>query len=325
MEVDPTTVDHQLQVVIEELVRTKGPVELEWLLARVRRARRDARLDEDALKDAICMNTLLVWRPGGEVDHMIRALHDTILTQRVRARLDGRTDLWSTVSLQPFLNLASFAPLRLASGGEVRRAPSGDDVLVGPSGWLPDVPAYGVIGLRMEDERLSVEVVDESDFPPLEQQQRVRELMAHHYRIERWYAGEDDLASRPGEMVRAFVHAKLEVPDLLSQPYPPLEELLSMHLEGDHDRHYWRDFSAQQNGTCSFYINGMPEALNMELGARARQYGMSYDQYVIAVLSHLAWRTPFAEDMEPWEQWLPEHRPAATLTALPSADEATEA
>ncbi|HET6560284.1 MAG TPA: hypothetical protein VFG72_00265 [Marmoricola sp.] len=54
-----------------------------------------------------------------------------------------------------------------------------------------------------------------------------------------------------------------------------------------------------------------------ELDARARRYGMSFAQYVIAVLGHLAWRTPFAEDMEPWEDWDPE-RARGVVRALPS-------
>jgi hypothetical protein len=33
---------------------------------------------------------------------------------------------------------------------------------------------------------------------------------------------------------------------------------------------------------------------------------MSLDQFVVAVLGHLAWRTPFAEDIGPWEDWVPE-------------------
>lgn len=78
-----------------------------------------------------------------------------------------------------------------------------------------------------------------------------------------------------------------------------------MHLTSDRDRHYWRDFAATQEFTCGFWIDGMPEHLMGELTQRARHYGMSFDQYVIAVLGHLAWRTPFAEDLGPWEQWDP--------------------
>jgi hypothetical protein len=33
---------------------------------------------------------------------------------------------------------------------------------------------------------------------------------------------------------------------------------------------------------------------------------MSFDEYVIAVLGHLAWRTPFAEDMGPFDAWADE-------------------
>ena len=56
----------------------------------------------------------------------------------------------------------------------------------------------------------------------------------------------------------------------------------------------------------SFAVTGMPMALDRELRHRAQRYGMTLDQFVIALLSHLAWRTPFAEDLEPWEDWLPE-------------------
>ncbi|MHB1474189.1 MAG: hypothetical protein ACYCV4_11325 [Dermatophilaceae bacterium] len=50
----------------------------------------------------------------------------------------------------------------------------------------------------------------------------------------------------------------------------------------------------------------MPEALDVELRHRAEKYGMSHDQLVIAMLGHLAWRTPFAEDMGPWDAWDPD-------------------
>ncbi len=44
---------------------------------------------------------------------------------------------------------------------------------------------------------------------------------------------------------------------------------------------------------------------------------MSLDQFVVAVLGHLAWRTPFAEDMEPWEHWSPDQ---PRLTAVKRDD-----
>lgn len=86
-----------------------------------------------------------------------------------------------------------------------------------------------------------------------------------------------------------------------------------------HRLHTTRDIGAAVEDTVSFFVQGMPEYLYAELDRRARRYGMSFDQFVVAVLSHLAWRTPFAEDLGPWEQWSVSERPDATATvsALP--------
>jgi hypothetical protein len=251
---------------------------------------------------------------------VLHVLDGTVLTPRARARVAGRPDLWCTVALQPLLNIAAFRGVPLADGtGEIRRAATGDAVLLGPAGWLPDVPRYGLVGVRIENGRLSVVPVDEADLADLPRQEQVRQLLAHHYRIERWYAGTDDLESRPGEMVRALTLALLEDPELLSDPLPPLDELLYLSLESDCDLHYWRDRAAFVPDTVSFQVTGMPEALHGELSGRAQRYGMSFDQYVIAVLGHLAWRTPFAEDMEPWQDWDPE-RPERTVAKLFAVD-----
>lgn len=243
-----------------------------------------------------------------------------MLTQRVRAPLAGRNDLWCTVALQPLLDITEVAALPLANGsGEVRRAPSGQAVLVGPDGWLPDTPRFGVVGLRLQGGRLSAVPVDESCFPKPQAQEQIRQLLARHYRLERWYTGDDDLESRPGEMVRALAYGLLEDPELLREPVPPLDELLYLSLERDCDMHYWRDRASAVEGTLSFTMQGMPQSLNRELEHRAQRYGMSFDQYVIAVLGHLAWRTPFAEDMGPWDDWDPDRQPS-TISRLTIAD-----
>ena len=57
--------------------------------------------------------------------------------------------------------------------------------------------------------------------------------------------------------------------------------------------------------SVSISLQGMPVGLHNELSRRADLFGMTLDQYVIAVLGHLGWRTPFAEDLEPWDGWAP--------------------
>lgn len=120
-----------------------------------------------------------------------------------------------------------------------------------------------------------------------------------------------DVRAQLSRMVRALALALLEAPRLLSRPLPPLDELLYMSLERDGALHYWRDRAAAVSDAVSFGIDGMPQALYAELNHRATRYGMSFDQYVVAVLGRLAWRTPFAEDMEPRESWDPDRKAGA--------------
>jgi hypothetical protein len=129
------------------------------------------------------------------------------------------------------------------------------------------------------------------------------------------------LESRPAELVRAITLAHLEDPTVFAEPLPPLDELLYDPLEQQVDAHHWREMAeCRQEFTVSFSITGMPEYLHNELSRRAQVYGMSFDQYVIAVLGHLAWRTPFAEDMQPWESWWPNSRPGPDLTVVDLAN-----
>lgn len=276
---------------------------------------------------AIECSTMFVRRPDGLVDHVLCVLEGNVFTHRVRAPLAGRTDLWLGSGVQPVLNVTAFRPLPLADGsGDVRRSDTGHDVLVGPPGWLPDVDRYQLIGLRITDRRLSVEQVSEDDLPTPEQQLRVRRMLSEIYRIERSMDPttryEDELATRPAYLARAITLALLEDPALFATPYPPLDELLHNPLHRDVDLDHWRHLAVgQQVASVGFWLDGIPDALHRELEARARRYGMSEPQFVVALLSTLAWRTPFAEDMEPWDDWDPDRPSLSVLRG--SSDDAT--
>jgi hypothetical protein len=312
-------VDHDLHDTLVALVIEHGAQPIEWLTPRARRERRDARVDETATIRVVEASTVLVPTVDGRITWLGDVLDGIVLTQRVRAPLAGRTDLWCGLSMQPLLNVAAFALLPLASGEEVTRLRSGEDVLVGPVGWLPDVPRFGLVGLRWAEGRLSAEPVADEALPGAAEVQAVRAMIAGHYRRERWWRAEEDLESRPGELVRAVTVAKMEDPQLFATPYPPLDEMLYHPLQQDVDEHHWRAFAAaHQNESVSRNLGDIPAALNSELEARARVYGMSFDQFVIAMLGHLAWRTPFAEDVEPYEFWDPERAGKADLKVLRS-------
>ena len=313
-----SSADIDLHDLCEALVLEHGPQTLEWLARRARRLRRDARIDEETILRLLECSTLLVPRPSDQIDHLIRVLDGMVLTHRTRAPLAGRADLWGgRLSLLPLLTIAGQAPIPLATGGEVRLSRSGEDVLVGPAGWLPDVGRFELVGLRLRDGALEAQKVEASEVADLPSQAAARRIISDHYRRERWWRGEDELESRPAELTRALTLARLEDPDLLATPFPPLDELLYNALEEARDEHHWRDFGAMRQDECiSFSIQGMPVALHRELSARARLYGMSNDQFVIAMLGHLAWRTAFAEDCEPFAPFWDPEAPVTPPTPL---------
>jgi len=259
--------------------------------------------------------TTLVLLPDGRVDHLAHVLDGIVLTHRVRGSLRDRTDLWLGHGVQPFLTLADCRHLPLVDGGEVRISSSGAPALVGPPGWLPKAERGDLVGLWWRGGRLRVTRVDADELAGPREELHVRTLMAEWCSRERWFSNDD-----PDNLAALVVHclalARLEDPGLLASPHAPLDEILhdpvaTRRSDG------WRDIAVdRQEDALTFCVDGMPGALHAELGKRAQRYGMTFDQFVIALLGHLAWRTPFAEDLEPWERWLPEERPRAKLTVL---------
>lgn len=304
----PADVDAALFDAVTRLARGHSRTTVAWLTAQVRRELKDARITAETIERVVETNADVVGRPDGTVSHLLEVLDGSVFTHRVRHRLADRDDLWVNLGLQPLTSILLDGPVPLAAGGELRLSSYGHDALIGPAGWLPALEIGDLMGVRFDGGAVRVEAVAGTALPGPKADQAARKAIARHYRRERWWSGSDDLEERPAELTRAIGHAVLEDPTLFQRPQRPLDELLYDALEQHVDDHHWRDFaSVRQDTSVSFSISGMPQSLDSELTARARQYGMSTDQYVIAILGFLAWRTPFAEDMAPWETWDPEH------------------
>jgi len=305
---------HRLHGAVLDLVRATGPAGVDWLARRLRRDLRDAGVDAEAVRDVVAISTVLVPLPDGRVGHSLTLLEGAVLTHRVRAPLAGRTDLWVGCGLQPLLSLTAFGPLPLADGsGEVTRSDE-HDVLLGPPGWLPDVDRHALVGVRVTGGAVGVEVIDPADLPGPEREAEVRGLLSELYlaHADPTCCGGVD----PARLARAVNVALLVDPGLFGAPLPPLEELLHNPLQRGLDVGHWRAVAtSSQVETEGFWLDGVPVALATELRRRARCYGMDDSQFVVALLGTLAWRTPFAEDVEPWEQWLPDRAPVAGLDA----------
>ena len=248
----------------------------------------------------------LIRHPSGAVTHVMDTLEGVMFTHRVRGALSGRTDLWLGLSVQPFTDLAMDGPLPLADGGEAVLGADLQGVLVGPQGWLPDVPRHGLVGLTWREGTLEVSGVDPDDLPSPADEQHVRRVVAEYCERERWWSDPQGPEERAWMVLGAVAYARMEDQEFLATAHLPLDEVLIDPFEVKAADH-WREYAAsKQQESVSFCLGAVPVALHNELSRRATQYGMSFDQYVIAILGHLAWRTPFAEDIEPWDQWLPD-------------------
>jgi len=315
-------IDHDLHDVLVTLVRERGPLGLRTLTRQARLTAGRGGLDEDAVAALVGTATLLVPQPDGRVAYLGDVLDGIVLTHRLRGSLRDRTDLWLGHGVQPFLAMACHTPLPLVTGGEARLTETEDPVLLGPDGWLPPAEHGDLIALHWRGGQLAVHVVDPDKLAGPVEEDAVRRLLSERCRTERWWQGDDEDWVRNALLLEALGRARLEDPDLLSTPHAPLDQILYDPLSRDPGAH-WRDTAAlRQIESVGFYVEGMPISLDRELRHRAEQYGMTLDQFVIALLGHLAWRTPFAEDLEPWDDWWPEdrNRRPADVTPLRVAD-----
>lgn len=110
-----------------------------------------ADLLRDADLDAVLTGPTLVGLPDGRASHLLHALDRQWFTQRVRASTAGRDDLWVSSALAPLVTVLVENPVPLRSGGELAMAAHFQQAVVGPHGWLPAVPAGGLIALRLVD------------------------------------------------------------------------------------------------------------------------------------------------------------------------------
>ncbi|WP_028637466.1 hypothetical protein [Nocardioides sp. URHA0032] len=320
-------VDRTLHDSLVHLVREHGPLDLRTLARRARLTAGRPAVDETTVSAVVATGTLLVERPDGRVTYLGDVLDGIVLTHRVRGSLRDRTDLWLGRGVQPFLAMAVLEPLPLASGGEARLAETPDPVLLGPDGWLPPAEHGDLVALQWSAGQLHLRLVDPAELPGPAEEDGVRRLLSAHCRTERWWSDGDEDWVRNALLLEALGRARLEDPQLLSTPHTPLDQLLYDPLSRDPQAH-WRDTAALRQADCvSFFVEGMPFGLDRELRHRAERYGMTFDQFLITLLGHLAWRTPFAEDLEPWEDWWPEEasrtRSSVTPLRLATAAEPT--
>jgi hypothetical protein len=209
------------------VLREHGTLTFDGLLARTRLRRRDAPVDPRLVAQLVHVDPTLVARPDGRVSWLGEVLDGVVLTHRVRARVERRHQLWLSVSAVPLFEIAMCGPLPLESGGEVRAGRAQVDALVADHEWLPPLVPGDLLALQWRDGVLSVRTVAADELAGDESREHVRTLLLDHCPVEPPDADDDVRARNASLLTHALGQARLEDPDLLSSPHPPLEELLA--------------------------------------------------------------------------------------------------
>lgn len=209
-----------------------GPSSLDALAATAREAEvTRARDPLTTVRTSVVHDPRLIELPDGRWDCGLRLLDGVVLTHRVHASTADRDELFPGLALAPLTVFLEHEPVPLAGGGELsmtnrnRSTWSGQPVILGQPSWLPAVAAESVLGLAWTPSGLAVSRVDLDPADVNARGDRVRTVLARHATH-----GPIPTASRPtaAALARVVWSALYEVPDLLSEPVAPLDEMLGL-------------------------------------------------------------------------------------------------
>lgn len=202
-----------------------------------------------------------------------RALTGVVLTVRPRSVLRDNV-LWTHSDLEPFDSLLVDGSIPLLTGGTAQPGGGSIRTLTGPCGWLPDVAAGELIGLRWTGTALDVFGVDTPVADRPEDLADVRELFARHRRALRrpWDGSEIGLATVLLSVLR-------EVPELFAQPRPPLSEIFPLAAHELRDTRLYLD--RERTTTLTLHV---PQRVFRELERRAALLGERLEDHATVLL-----------------------------------------
>lgn len=268
-----------------------GPMSVDELYQAAKAANVTTARTAGTVNQAMRERPEFVLLPDGRYTVASRLLAGCVFTHRVRDSRTVREGLWAGRELGPFQTLlAQLRELPTDTGGAIsysRYRPSVWDV---PAGWLPEVSAGELLGLRWTGSQLQAARVEADE-------QRAAEVRAvlvrHRQRLdqERRHVYSPIVVDRFGDATEVALNALVEVPDLFAEPVPPLDELLGRTpAECVRELHQCLDesFEPYPQGRLSVDI---PESLLGELNGRASRMGLPLAEYVTGLLATEAWRT----------------------------------
>ncbi|MDX6279470.1 MAG: hypothetical protein QOH03_541, partial [Kribbellaceae bacterium] len=240
-----------------------------------------------AVRTALRQSPVLVQLPDGRFDSVRRMLDGAALTHRVRSATKGRQVLFAGPELALLdLLLLHEGSLPLASGEAITSSIGEFGGWCGPPDWLPDVGADSLLAFRFRGGCLSVESVPDEPSLSSPATERLRTV------LRRYLRNDDSLGQWQSQhtLSSLMLRALAEIPDLLHDPLPPLDEVLQLGRER-WGRNWFLDSIEPAEAPGSPYIgqpvmlDDLPSSLVSALQRDARNLGVSLGELAVLLLS----------------------------------------
>ena len=286
-----------------DLITASGPLPVDELGQRVLAAGLTKSSNPvTTIRSALRQSPIMVLLPDGRFDSARRLLDGAALTHRVRYATKGRQVLFAGPELAVLDQvLVHEGSLALTAGGAVTSSLGEFGGWCGPPDWLPDVPADALLAFRMRNGRLSVETVEDEPPRKSDEVERLRVV------LRRYLLADDNLSHWQSHhtLGTVMLRALAEVPDLLAEPLPPLDEVLQLGNE-----RWGRDWPVESvEGVRDGHrvvLEDVPGALVSALRRDADQLGVTAGELTVLLLSAATYRTAMPCRHDAQDAWFGE-------------------
>ncbi|HEY0475051.1 MAG TPA: hypothetical protein VGD34_25455 [Kribbella sp.] len=278
----------RIVVYCSDLINASGPLPAEELGQQVRAVGLTKSANPVAtIRTALRQSPIMLQLPDGRFDSARRMLDGVALTHRVRFATKGRQVLFAGPELAVLDQvLVHEGSLALTAGGAVTSSLGEFGGWCGPPDWLPDVPADALLAFRFRNGRLSVEPVQEEPAPTSDAVERLRVVLRRHLmcsdNLDHWHSHHT--------LGKVMLRALAEVPDLLLDPVPPLDEVLRLGQE-----RWARDWPVKSvegfRDGQRVVLDDVPAALVSALRRDAERLGVTAGELTVLLLSAATYRT----------------------------------
>ncbi|MEU0091901.1 hypothetical protein [Kribbella sp. NPDC006257] len=292
---------NRIVVFCSDLINASGPLTPDELSPQVRAAGLTKAINPvTAIRSALRQSPVMVQLPDGRFDSARRMLDGVALTHRVRFATKGRQVLYAGPELSILDQiLVHEGSLALTTGGAITSSFGEFSGWCGPPDWLPDVPAESLLAFRFRNGRLAVEPVPHElplTSPEVERLRLVlRRYLMTSDALDTWRSHHT--------LGKVMLRALAEVPDLLVDPLPPLDEILRLG-----DERWGRDWPVESadgpHDGHRVVLHDVPAALVSALHRDADRLGVTTGELTVLLLSAATYRTAMPCRHDAQSAWL---------------------